>query len=144
MYTSAINRMENIVITAFIYLFISIFCILFGAVYEYFSHEVYSYFMLYAFVFPLVGGTLPFFGIIFCGMPIPNSLSCNLYHSGIAALTAGSLFQGALEIYGTTNRLVSLYWILGILFSLAGIILYFICSKRKIKNIKTENDGLDL
>ena len=30
-----------------------------GAVYELFSHGVYSYFMLYAFLFPLAGGALP-------------------------------------------------------------------------------------
>lgn len=56
--TLDINRMNK---TALYYLFISLFCILFGAVYELFSHEVYSYFMLYAFVIPLGGGALPFF-----------------------------------------------------------------------------------
>lgn len=55
--TLDINRMNK---TALYYLFISLFCILFGAVYELFSHEVYSYFMLYAFVIPLGGGALPF------------------------------------------------------------------------------------
>ncbi len=144
MSTSDIDRMKNMVWTGVLYLFISIFCILFGAVYEYFSYEVYSYFMLYAFVFPLVGGALPFFGLAFFRMPTPNRVSRNLYHSGIAALTIGSLFKGALEIYGTTNRLVSVYWMFGILFLLTGIILYFVCPKGKNRGIKMRNDGLDL
>lgn len=130
--------------TGFSYLFVSVFCILFSAVYEYFSHEVYSYFMLYAFVFPLVGGVLPFFEIAFGTIPIPNRAACNLYHSGIATLTTGSLFEGALENYGTTNRLVAVYWIFGTLFLLAGMISYFAASRRKEKCIKMENDDLDL
>ena len=113
---SDINRMNKNGKTALCYLVISLFCILFGAIYEHFSHEVYSYFMLYAFVIPLVGGVLPFFTMTLFGVPIPNRVSLNLYHSGIAALTIGCLFQGALEIYGTTNRLISVYWIFGILF----------------------------
>ena len=32
----------------------------FGAVYERFSHEVYSYYMIYAFAIPLVMGALPY------------------------------------------------------------------------------------
>lgn len=110
--------------TGFLYLFISLFCVLFGAIYEYFSHEVYSYFMLYAFVFPLASGALPFFGLAFCRLPLPDRVSSNLYHSGIAALTVGSLFKGALEIYGTTNRLVFVYWVLGAVFLLLGIASY--------------------
>lgn len=129
--------------TGFIYLLISMFCILFGAVYEYFSHEVYSYFMLYAFVFPLAGGALPFFAMAFCRIPMPNRASRNLYHSGIAALTIGSLFEGVLEIYGTTNRLVSVYWILGILFVLTSVFIYCLFHGKN-KHSKIDNDDLDL
>lgn len=131
MSTSDIDRMKSMAKTGFVYLFISLFCILFGAVYEVFSHEVYSYFMLYAFVFPLVGGALPFFGMAFCRTHVPGRISQNLYHSGIAALTTGSLFEGALEIYGTTNRLVLVYWILGILFILMAGFMYCLFPRKK-------------
>ena len=135
--------MKSMAGTGFLYLFVSMFCILFGAVYEYFSHEVYSCFMLYAFVIPLAGGALPFFGIAFYRIPVPNRVARNLYHSGIATLTIGSLFEGVLEIYGTTNRLVMVYWMLGFLFLLAGITLYFVCSGKN-RCMKMENDDLDL
>lgn len=111
-----------------VYLFVSLFCILFGAVYERFSHGVYSCYMLYAFVFPLVGGAVPFLLLSFYNKRPPGKVSCNLYHSGIAALTVGSFFQGALEIYGTTNRLVTIYWWLGTTFVLAGIAVYILCA----------------
>lgn len=92
---------------------ISIICAAFGAIYELFSHEVYSYFMLYAFLFPLIGGTLPFFVLACSRVRLPDAIACKLYHAGIAALTVGSLFTGVLEIYGTTNRLTAVYWIVG-------------------------------
>lgn len=126
--------------TGFLYLLLSLFCALFGAVYEYFSHEVYSYFMLYAFVFPLAGGSLPFLGLALSNRPNPNKISRNLYHSGISALTTGSLFQGVLEIYGTTNRLVLLYWILGIAFLFLGMVSYLLQNKKQPVIGKTEDD----
>lgn len=81
--------------------------------YELFSHAVYSYYMLYAFLFPLLGGTLPFFVLVCFRVRLPDAAACRLYHAGIAALTVGSLFTGVLEIYGTTNRLTAVYWIAG-------------------------------
>lgn len=44
---------------SFIYLAAAIFCALFGAVYEFFSHGVFSFFMIYAFAIPLAAGTFP-------------------------------------------------------------------------------------
>lgn len=143
MSTSDINRMNKTGKTALCYLFISLFCILFGAVYELFSHGVYSYFMLYAFVIPLVGGTLPFFSMALSRAPIPNRVSLNLYHSGIAALTIGCLFQGALEIYGTTNRLVSVYWVLGTLFPAMAVFTDRLLQQRH-RCRKKERGDLDL
>ena len=87
--------------------------------------------MIYAFVFPLAGGTLPFYALSFSQRQFfPERLSLNLYHSGIAALTVGSIFQGVLEIYGTTNRLVRVYGMLGIFFVCAGLLSYFIMMYR--------------
>ena len=113
--------------TAFVYLLISLFCVLFGAVYERFSHEVYSFYMLYGFVFPLAGGTLPFFILSFTRFKkYPASPARNLYHSGIAALTVGSFLQGVWEIYGTSQVLTGYYRIVGSVLWLAGITLYLL------------------
>lgn len=108
--------------TGLTYLGCSLFLALFGAVYEVYSHEVYSYFMLYAFAIPLAGGALPAFLYAYFGKGIPKRAAQNLYNSGIAALSVGSVFTGVLEIYGTTNRLTAVYWVVGF-----GLIAISIC-----------------
>lgn len=124
MYTSDIelNRRQASK-TAFVYLLVALFFVLFGAVYEIYSHEVYSYYMLYAFAFPLIGGTLVFNILSFLKLlKYPNAIARNLYHSGIATLTVGSVVQGVLEIYGTTNALSNYYWSVGIVLIVIGVV----------------------
>ena len=98
---------------AFGYLLVTIFTALFGAVYELFSHGVYAYGMLYAFAFPLLGGVLPCLLQKRQGVRLPSDTALQLWHFGISALTVGSLFSGALEIYGTNSRLTAVYWLAG-------------------------------
>lgn len=126
MYISDIERnAKRASKTSFVYLLIALFCVLFGAIYEIYSHEIYSYFMIYAFVFPLAGGTLPFGILSFIRVKrYPNALSRNLYHSGIATLTVGSFIRGVLDIYGTTNALSEYYWSVGFCFVIVGILIY--------------------
>ncbi|MBQ9674075.1 MAG: hypothetical protein IJV39_05570 [Ruminococcus sp.] len=109
----------------FTYIIFTIITAGFGFGYEQFSHEVYSMFMIYAFLVPLVLGALPLIIIsLFFSNHLPSRLSLNLYNSGIAALTVGSIYQGVLEIYGTTNNLIFVYLIVGTLFLIAGASVY--------------------
>ena len=79
--------------------------------------------MLYAFTVPLIGGTLVFSILSFLKMQkYPNAIAGNLYHSGIATLTVGSVVQGVLEIYGTTNALSDYYWSVGIVLIVIGVV----------------------
>jgi len=87
-------------------------CVFFGAVYELFSHEVWSCFMICAFAIPLLLGAIPFFLLRKRGKPFPGK-AAELVHAGVAALTAGSILQGVLEIYGTSNPLTAVYWTAG-------------------------------
>ena len=98
---------------SFRYLLVTILCALFGAVYELFSHGVYAYGMLYGFAFPLVGGVLPALLLAQQGKALPSGTARQLWHFGISSLTVGSLFSGALEIYGTSSPLTSVYWLAG-------------------------------
>ena len=103
------------------YLAATVFCALFGAVYEAFSHGVYAYGMLYGFAFPLLGGVLPALLLGEKGKRMPSDASLLLWHFGVSALTVGSFFSGALEIYGTSSALTPVYWLMGgvcLLFSL--------------------------
>lgn len=112
--------------TALRYLFLTLITALFGAVYELFGHGVYSYYMIYAFAVPLAGGVLPFL-LAAAGKirKCPGPLSRHFYRSGIVTLTLGCILQGVLEIYGTTNALIRLYWIAGaVLLSVAFFLFY--------------------
>ena len=109
-----------------------------AAVYGLFSHGVYSYFMTYAFMIPLLGGALPHLtaamkraDVAAAKIMDENSAdeaakpaeSAQTVRTGfakifdakeaqlaiIATLTAGSLIKGVLDIYGTTNRLLIVY-----------------------------------
>lgn len=119
------DKTKSVIKTAFVYLIITLFCAVIGAVYEKFSHEVYSYYMIYAFVIPLTLGAIPLFALGLFGKKTPCRFSLNAWNSGVAALTVGSIFKGALDIYGTTNRLLIVYPIVAGVLLLAGIIAFF-------------------
>lgn len=96
--------------TVAVYLGATLFCGFFSYVYERFSHGVYSDYMVYLFLFPLLGGALPYGAMLLLGAPPPPRLAANLFNAGIATLTVGSLMAGVLEIYGTDSPHLSIYW----------------------------------
>ena len=107
------------------YLLETVGCAIFGAVYELFSHGVYSCFMIGAFAFPLLLGAIPFFLMQKRGKPFPGR-AAELVHAGVAALTVGSILQGVLEIYGTSNPFMIVYWVAGGTLTAIGWLLTFI------------------
>lgn len=175
MYTSDKNEIiqyaDSILHDAFLFLIAGIVCAAFGLIYEIFSHEVYSFYMIYAFLIPLVPGALLNLVTAWLavkkekqlrikeaavrgtlntaftevrntgdaaaqgdvdtafeedadtcyelsrkketpantGVFFPGRFTRHAWNSGLAALTAGSLFKGVLEIYGTTNNLIMVY-----------------------------------
>ncbi|MGI6205330.1 MAG: hypothetical protein ACOYJI_01685 [Anaerovoracaceae bacterium] len=123
--------------TAMRYLVATLLVLVFGLIYEHFSHGVYSGYMVFAFAFPLIGGFLPFLGMALAEMPTVKGTFHTLYDFGIASLTTGSIVQGILEIYGTTNHLTSYYWIVGAVMMIVGIIGSF--AQRSIERKKNEN-----
>ena len=120
------REIEKLVFT---YLLATIVCASFGAVYESFSHGVYSYYMLYAFMIPLLGGTLPFSYVLYFQNKIPRPMARRFHHFGISALTVGCIFCGVLEIYGTTNCLVIVYFTVGGMFLFLGNLMYLLQKK---------------
>ena len=117
-----------------IFLCITLFSGLFSAVYEHFSHDVYSNFMVYLFMFPLVGGVIPY---AILGLTprtrCPSRVATRLYNSGVATLSVGSCVKGVLDIYGTTSVYMPVYWVAGIILATIGLAMYIIGygSKRK-------------
>lgn len=124
LYTSELNEARiQLLKKSRNYLYISLFCALFGGIYEFYSFGVYSYFMIYAFTVPLVLGTLPY---LLAGLKqtvqMPCESSRKLWGAGIAAWTVGSLFKGVLDIYGTSSPLTGIYWLSGMILLLSGMI----------------------
>ncbi len=117
----------------------AIFLALFGAVYEAFSHEVYSYFMIYAFAVPLVLGVLVY-TVLLLGNRTPGKVFLNLWNSGIAALSVGFVFKGVLDIYGTTNSLVIIYPIAGGMMLTAALLSRLFSAKRPVSKSKLTYD----
>ena len=97
------------------YLAASVGIALAAAVYGLFSHGVYSYFMTYAFMVPLLFGAIPHLAASLKNMPAKKEAgmqaeaAVSLQLALIVTLTVGSLLKGALDIYGTGNRLLVVY-----------------------------------
>lgn len=120
-----------------VYLIASISCIIFAIIYELFSHEVYSNYMVFSFLIPLVFGLGISILLYFINRKDdtlnPRRIGNRLYNAGIATLTFGSIFNGVLEIYGTTNSKIYVYLI--VRNSIGIMRLYRLCNKnyKKLK-----------
>ena len=114
----------------------------FAAIYELFSHQVYSRVLIFAFLIPLFGGVLPY-GLLSGSQRSkkPGILAQCLYNSGLATLTAGSIFQGILEIYGTTSHLSIVYWTIGFSLSILGLIAYVAAANHFFKRNNQNNSN---
>lgn len=119
------------VIKARSYLVASLILAAAGAVYELFSHGVYSNYMIYAFAYPLVMGCLPYLadsrGIIKKAGPVGETLLL----ASIATLSIGSVVKGVLEIYGTTSFLTAFYPVLGATILAIGVVKTVISCRKK-------------
>ena len=96
-----------------IYFGISIFVFIFGQIYEYFSHGVYSSYMMFAFLIPLIGLFIP---SLLNNLILKRKITDNVtlpWKCGIATLTVGSIYKGVLEIYGTSGTFEQVYLIIG-------------------------------
>ena len=111
-----------------LYLGITLFIALFGVVYEQFSHNVHTFYMWFAWIWPLIFGLVPY--ALFYFLPIkrvPGVLTESAYNFGVAMLTARSIFKGVIIIYNTTSDvMVLVYTIIAIASLLLGVALYIV------------------
>lgn len=98
-----------------VYVTVTLLCGLFSSIYEHFSHEVYSVFMVYLFTAPLILGVLPeTLGLFLPRLRTKSSWTRLLHHFAVTILTVGCALRGVFEIYGTTNDNVTFYFIAGV------------------------------
>ena len=107
---------------AFACLILTVIMAVIGEVYEYFSFGVFSFPMLYAFKFYLIGGVLFWQLIGRKHKYVSPGFAC-LWNAGLTTLTVGGLVYGALEIYGTYHPLTAVFWIAGGVLMLLGIVI---------------------
>jgi hypothetical protein len=119
------NEREKELMRAKGYIPITLFCLIFGWIYELFSFGVYSNYMIYSFVFPFIGG-VTFWLLIRTSRKkyYFSKLFINCHSASIATFTMGFIFKGVLDIYGTTSNLCNVYWIVGIIFALIAVLSY--------------------
>ncbi len=104
------------------YLSFTIFCVLFGTIYEYFSHGVYTFFMIASFLIPLVLGLIPYGILYMINKELKSNIFTDLYDYSVIILTIGSIVKGILVIFGTSNYLTYVYLYVGISLLLLSII----------------------
>lgn len=122
MYILDINK--RIKKTIIIYFFTTIFTIVFDRIYSLFSHGVSSLSMNLMFLYPFVGGVVVYYilGYLFKSKKYDMIILFNIYNSGIAILTVGSLLKGIMDIAGTSSLYIKYYLIIGILFIIISFI----------------------
>lgn len=129
-----INR--SIIKSIVVYFCIAIFTLIFAKVYSIFSHGVYSKYMDLMFLYPLIGGAFIHVLLLLFTINInymKYRIYFNIYNSGIALLTVGSLLHGILEIAGTSSEYIVYYSILGWIAVSVGIISFILNVFRKSK-----------
>ena len=94
------------------YLIFSSLCLVFACIYEMFSHQVYSVFMIFSFLIPLIMG-VGVYALLVKKHFLVNNISNSLYKMSLYTVTFGSIMKGVLDIYGTTNSKLVIYWIVG-------------------------------
>lgn len=127
------TKNQNVRKTILTYLGVTLFCGLFSFVYEHFSHGVNSGYMIYLFLFPLLGGVLPYGAIgLINKLHLPGRIPASFFNSGIATLTVGSCFKGVLDIYGTTSDYMPVYWFAGVALTVLGIVIYVLSARKQL------------
>lgn len=125
---------------------VTIFVGIFSAVYEHYGRGIRSKPMIFAFMIPLLFGAAPAFFL--ARKPSAERITyesgirmgINLFCSGVATLTMGSIATGVVEIFGTTNRLLKYYIIVGGILLIIGAITGSIAYSYAVSDFEAEDE----
>lgn len=139
---------RNTLKSLYIYIGVTIFIGLFGAIYEMNSNNVFSPAMYLAWIIPCILGVGVYLTLTYAPIKqVPGTLVECIYNFGVAMLTVRSIFIGVIEIYGTTNRvMLTIYTVLSIVFLAIGgsaylaIFIYSLIATRKRKQRKNNEE----
>ena len=114
------------------YLIFSSLCLVFACIYEMFSHQVYSMFMIFSFLIPLIMGVVVY-ALLVKKHFLVNNISNSLYKMSLYTVTFGSIMKGVLDIYGTTNNKLLIYLIAGLILFVVSAVLQVV---KRIDNLE--------
>lgn len=123
------------------YAAITVGCGLVSFIYELFSHGVYSNFMVYLFAIPLFLGVMPELATrIWPKLAVGSSWQRTVRAFAVATLVVGSLLEGVVEIYGTTNQFIMYYFWTGLGLLLMSLAMWFVQFKkhRQMKEFRAQ------
>ena len=123
----------------FVYLAVSILCLILFLIYNKFSHGVTSPYMTWRFGWPLVLGTIPLALLALIPYDLyPKRISFNIYNTGVASLTVASLLKGIFDIAGNSSAYQKYLMSFGIAVTILGVIVYAIQEGRALAIISEE------
>ena len=127
MFISESNKKQRLT-KLLVYIGITAFIALFGAVYEQYSHNVHTFYMWFAWIWVLGFGIVPYALLYFLPIKwVPGTLTESIYNLGVAMLTVRSIYKGVIIIYNTTgDNMVLAYTIVAIVCLVGGLLLYTI------------------
>lgn len=105
------------------YMLLVLFCCLFAAVYEMFSHHVISLWMVCLPLFPMILGVIPFLAL---KRSIPDGWARQFWHCGIATIIVGSCLTGIFEIAGIHMPYTFIFLLTGCLLILLACVAYIL------------------
>ena len=134
MFISESNKKQRLT-KLFVYIGITAFIALFGAVYEQYSHNVHTFYMWFAWIWVLGFGVIPYALMYFLPVKwVPGTLTESIYNLGVAILTVRSIYKGVIIIYNTTgDNMILGYTIISISCLLTSATLYTIALLLKKK-----------
>lgn len=110
----------------FLYLISSLLVAVFGQIYEFFSHGIFSWFMNLAFIPLFVCFLLWLVTWLLAAkknvIKKPDIFFQKCFNLSAIVLSLGCIVQGVVDIYGTTSKLISVYWIVGFILLVVAII----------------------
>ena len=112
------------------YFYVSAFLFIFNLIYSIFAHGIGSDYMRYAFLIPLIGGSV--ISVLFLKLPPANDIIKNIWRMGISTLVIGSILHGVFDIYGSEVALVNVFFIAGGIL-LLGSLTFYILTLFKVK-----------
>lgn len=122
---------------ALVYLVAALGCLACGlaihrVVHVWYDVSYHSDYLTFGFLYPLIGGTIVclLIGTIKTAR-MPGSFVANVYSSGIAALTAGSMLRGTFYLAGRSSPYLSVFVVAGIAMVSVGAVGYIAAQFRK-------------